>query len=169
MIETARLLIIPLDHRQLSLYLEADGKFEIEFGLSLTGRRADPGVKERVIEFILPRITLATGDSYLFYTFWIVIERSTQRIVAELGFKGEPNDRGEIEIGYGTMPGYRSKGLMTEAVGAVVDWAKKRNDVKYILAETDEDNTASIRVVQKNWFTHFNTKGKMLWWKIAVK
>ena len=47
---------------------------------------------------------------------------------------------GEIEIGYGTMHGQRRKGYMTEAVGGMIDWAKQRADVKYILAETDENN-----------------------------
>jgi RimJ/RimL family protein N-acetyltransferase len=57
---------------------------------------------------------------------------------------------------------------MTEAVCGMIGWAKARPDVNYILAETDEKNAASIRVVQKNNFKYFTEKGRMLWWKIDV-
>ncbi|MBS1917210.1 MAG: GNAT family N-acetyltransferase [Bacteroidetes bacterium] len=169
MIETKHLIIMPLDHRQLRLYLRANNKFEKEFRLSDTGRNISLPVKERVEFFILPQIKKATGDNYLFYTFWIVIEKTSLNIVAELGFKGKPNHQKEIEIGYGTFFSQLNKGIMTEAVGGMIDWAKARTDVDYILAETDEKNIASIRVLQKNNFQQFDKIDDMLWWKISVQ
>ncbi len=91
----------------------------------------------------------STADNYLFYTFWVVVEKSTRLIVAELGFKGEPTGNGDIEIGYGTMPAFQGKGFMTEAVGGMVRWGKGRPDVQCMLAETDETNAASIKVLLK--------------------
>ncbi|MBS1934647.1 MAG: GNAT family N-acetyltransferase, partial [Bacteroidetes bacterium] len=75
----------------------------------------------------------------------------------------------EIEIGYGTFFSQLNKGIMTEAVGGMIDWAKARTDVDYILAETDEKNIASIRVLQKNNFQQFDKIDDMLWWKISVQ
>jgi ribosomal-protein-alanine N-acetyltransferase len=152
MIETDRLMIIPLNQEQLDLYLQADDKFENLFELACTGRRVVPDVKEMVEKFTLSKMKIANADNYLFYTFWIVVEKSSRSIVAELGFKGEPNKDGEIEIGYGTLPNSRNKGFMTEAVGAMIKWASNREGVRWLLAETDETNIASIRIVQKNNF-----------------
>lgn len=168
MVETDRLLIIPLNQEQLELYLEADGKLEKKLQLTECGRTFSPEVKKMVLKDILVKMKAVSGDNFLYFTFWIVVQKATRLIVAELGFKGEPSKQGEIEIGYGTMPFERGKGFMTEAVGGMVAWAKNRSGVLAILAETEETNLASIRIVEKNNFFLIEKKGEMLWWKILL-
>ena len=168
MVETDRLLIIPLNQEQLELYLEAHGKLEKKLQLTESGRTFSPDVKKMVQKDILVKMNAASGDNFLYFTFWIVVQKATKLIVAELGFKGEPSAQGEIEIGYGTMPFERGKGFMTEAVGGMVAWARNRTGVQAILAETEETNLASIRIVQKNNFILMEKKGEMLWWKILL-
>ena len=169
MVETERLVILPLNYEQLDLYLQANGRLEKLLHLKDNGRTIAPDVKQMVAAFTLPKIKKAGPDNYLFFTFWIVVEKQTRTIVAELGFKGEPNEKGEVEIGYGTMPAQRGKGFMTEAVGGMISWAQSTAGIKYILAETDEKNIPSIKIVQKNNFQYLRKKGKMIWWKISVK
>jgi ribosomal-protein-alanine N-acetyltransferase len=169
MVETPRLLLIPLSYEQLKLYLEGDGKLEKLLKLADMGRTVAPRVNKMVKMITLPKMKKAAGDNYLFYTFWLAIEKISQVIVAELGFKGPPDRTGGIEIGYGTMENHRNKNFMTEAVSGMINWARAREDTKYILAETDKSNAASIKVVQKNNFQFTETKGKMMWWKINVK
>ena len=169
MVETARLLISPLTREQLQLYLQANDLFERSVGLTCNGRIVVPAVQHLVTKFTIPRMANATADHYLFYTFWIVVEKSSRLIVAELGFKGAPTDSGEVEIGYGTMPAHQGKGYMTEAVNGMLDWAKSRPDVTCVLAETDETNTASITVLRKNNFVQYTRKGNMLWWRKDLK
>src|SRR4029077_7216253 len=148
MVETDRLIILPLNYEQLDLYLQANGRLEKLLQLTDNGRIIAPDVKEMVINFTLPKIKKAGAANYLFYTFWIVVEKASKIIVAELGFKGEPNEKAEVEIGYGTMPGQRGKGFMTEAVGGIIEWARTQPAIKYILAETDEKNIASVKIVR---------------------
>jgi len=169
MVETARLLVIPLTYRELQLYLQGNDLYEQAAGLMGAGRTVVPAVQERITKFTLPKMAHAMGENYLFYTFWVVMEKNGRTIVAELGFKGEPNIRKEIEIGYGTMPLQQGKGYMTEAVGGMLNWAKTRNDVDVMLAETDEANTASIRVLRNNRFIQFDKRGNMLWWRNNLK
>ena len=168
MVETGRLIIIPLNYDQLRLYLRGNGKLEKELQLANNLRNVSHEAKESAGFFILPAMKKAVGDHFLFFTFWLVVEKISRSIVAELGFKGAPNNNNEIEIGYGTFFGERKKGFMTEAVGGMIEWAKKRVDVKYLLAESDESNLASIRVLEKNNFKVFDKKGAMLWWKKEV-
>ena len=165
MVETDRIKIVPLTYPQLVKYLKADNKLEAELGLEQTGRIVSEDVKDMVENFTLPKMKAGNRHNYLFYTFWIVIDKPSNTIVAELGFKGSPDRDGAIEIGYGTMPDHRGKGYMTEAVGAMINWALGREEVKSVLAETDEKNLASIRIVQKNGFVQFDKRREMLWWR----
>ncbi|MEJ7740630.1 MAG: GNAT family N-acetyltransferase [Chitinophagaceae bacterium] len=169
MVETDRLKLIPLSYLQLKKYLKADSLLEDELGLNNTGRVVAEEVKDMVEFFTLPRMKQAKGNDYLFRTFWIAVEKKQLIIVAELGFKGEPDVNSEIEIGYGTMPDQQGKGYMTEAVSGLIRWAEQREDVHGILAETDKHNLASIRIVQKNGFEQFDQKKEMLWWRKTTR
>jgi ribosomal-protein-alanine N-acetyltransferase len=169
MVETTRLQIRPLNKEDLHLYLQGKDQFEACYGLTQTGRKVAPAVRHMAEKFTLPKMAASTADNYLFFTFWVVIDKAHQLVVAELGFKGEPNHRREIEIGYGTMPTQQSKGYMTEAVGGMLRWAAARSDVQTMLAETDEVNLASIRVLRNNKFIQFDRKDNMLWWKYNCK
>lgn len=167
-IDTKRLRIFPLSPNHLRLYLEAEDKFENMLGLSHFGRIVVPAVRETVEKVSLPKIEGAPPRERIFHTFWLAVEKSTNTVVAELGFKGPPDANGLVEIGYGTMPFQQGRGIMTEAVAGFVSWAGKRNDIRGILAETDKTNSASIRILQKNNFTQYTVKGNMLWWRRDV-
>ena len=168
-VETERLFITPLNYRQLALYIEASDKLERKLNLAETGRLIAPQVKTMVTLATLPKMKRSPRDNYLFHTFWLIIEKKSKTIIAELGFKGAPGKDGGIEIGYGTLPEKRRMGFMTEAVGGMIQWAKGRPDLRYILAETDEQNKASIRVVEKNNFKSVDKIGKMRWWKVDLE
>ena len=71
-----------------------------------------------------------------------------------MSFKGIKTD-GIVEIGYGINSEFEGQGLMTEAVTAVVKWASIQKGVKQIEAETDENNIASKRVLEKSGFVLF--------------
>jgi len=166
-VETSRLKLFPLTAGQLLLYLQGENKLEQRFHLAITGRTVTPGVQQSVVFLTMPKMNNAPGRNWLFYTFWLAVEKSSGVIVAELGFKGPPNRQGLIEIGYGTMPTHQGKGFMTEAVQGMLQWARQHAEVKGVVAETHRSNRASARVLEKNGFTQFDARGEMLWWKTA--
>jgi RimJ/RimL family protein N-acetyltransferase len=69
-----------------------------------------------------------------------------------VGFKGPPDRRGMVEIGYSVLPEFQGQGLATEMVDGIVQWAKQQPEVKHIEAETDVYSEASISVLEKNSF-----------------
>jgi RimJ/RimL family protein N-acetyltransferase len=168
MVETERLCIIPLKPAELECYLQAGGQLEKLFNLKDTGRMVSEEVRDRVNRLILPKLRQMKGSDYLFSTFWIVVENASSAIVAELGFKGLPDKQGTIEIGYGTMPEQRGKGIMTEAVAGIIRWAKSKPEIHCLIAETDMNNLASMRVMEKNHFVPFDLTENMKWWRISV-
>ena len=167
-IETERLHLFPLTLSQLELYLKANDELETALGLTSFGRTIAPQVYDLVKKVTLLKMKQATGEDYLFHTFWLVVDKQSKMIVAELGFKGPPIDGGRVEIGYGTMPHMQGKGYMTEAVQALLQWAASRTDINIVLAETHTSNLPSIRVVEKNGFEQISKQGENLWWRKQV-
>ena len=99
-------------------------------------------------------------DNYIWYTLWFMeLKNSNNEIVGTLSFKGI-DDNGIVEIGYGINDGYENKGYMTEAVQAIAKWASIQPNVKQIEAEAEENNVASIRVLEKSNFVQNGIIGK---------
>ncbi|MBO4866768.1 MAG: GNAT family N-acetyltransferase [Ruminococcus sp.] len=93
---------------------------------------------------------LAHPHQWEWYAIWM-IELKDGTHIGELCFKGLSAD-GIAEIGYGISEEYQNNGYATEAVRAVLDWAFAHTEVNAIEAETDPDNTASKRVLEKCGF-----------------
>ena len=89
-------------------------------------------------------------DQWEWYAVWM-IELKNGTHIGELCFKGLSAD-GITEIGYGINEEYRNNGYATEAVRAVLEWAISHPEVTSVEAETDSDNAASKRVLEKCGF-----------------
>ncbi len=89
-------------------------------------------------------------EQWEWYAVWI-IERKDGPHVGDLSFKGL-NDDGSVEIGYGISEEHRGQGCATEAVNAAVTWALEQPGVTRVEAETEPDNQASQRVLEKCGF-----------------
>ena len=89
-------------------------------------------------------------DQWEWYAIWM-IERKDGTHIGELCFKGLSAE-GIAEIGYGISEEYQNNGYATEAVKSVLEWAFSHPEVVAVEAETDPDNTASKRVLEKCGF-----------------
>ena len=98
-------------------------------------------------------------EERIWYAIW-VMQKNTgdQSIVGDLNFKGLNN--GIVEIGYGIKKEYEGKGLMTEAVTAIAKWASEQPGVLCVEAETDPNNIASQKVLQKSGFIENGVMGE---------
>ena len=81
---------------------------------------------------------------------WMIELRDGTHI-GDLCFKG-PGTNGTVEIGYGVLEEYQGHGYAAEAVGAAVSWALQQPGVNRVEAETEPDNRASQRVLEKCGF-----------------
>ncbi len=81
-----------------------------------------------------------------------LLERATNTAIGQMGCKGMPDARGEVEIGYGLIPDVRGRGFATEMIGALCVWLLHQETVRRITALTLPDNWASIRVLEKSGF-----------------
>ena len=93
---------------------------------------------------------LAHPELWAYYAIWM-IERKDGVPVGDLSFKGLGAD-GSVEIGYGILKEHRGRGYAAEAVSAAVRWALAQPGVTRVEAETEADNHASRRVLEKCGF-----------------
>jgi RimJ/RimL family protein N-acetyltransferase len=129
-IKTKRLLIAPLKGEELAerMASEPEGHWKQTLSEMAAGCREHP-------------------EDWLWYTLWQVSLKDG-RPVGSLGFKGPPKN-GEVEIGYGIDEAYRQQGYAAGSVKAAVDWAFSQEKVYFVTAETEPENAASQRVLQK--------------------
>lgn len=167
-IETQRLLIKPLTVAQLSKYSNMAYELEAELDLNVSPRHIERALADAIQQMIQTAPSLS-ADQFLFFTLWTIIDKKKRVMVGDLCFKGPPTTDGEVEVGYGTHEVFWNQGYMTEALAAVVDWARKQPAIQTILAETDQANEASCRTLIKNQFEPFRQDGDMLWWRLTVK
>ena len=88
---------------------------------------------------------LNNPNQWEWYAIWM-IELKDGTHIGELCFKGLD------EIGYGISEKYQNNGYATEAVKAVLKWAFNNPNVTAIEAETNSENAASKRVLEKCGF-----------------
>ena len=55
----------------------------------------------------------------------------------------------EVDLGFAFLPEFRGKGYAIEAAAATIEYGKDNLDLKRILAFTDADNSASIKLITK--------------------
>lgn len=167
MIQTERLRLLPLTHDQLQQYLRADHSLEEALQVVPIDLVISPELKEAIEQAFLPN-TANPEKNYLFCTLWTIILKAESRMVADLCIVDEPNENGEIEIGYGTYEADQGKGYMTEAVGGIIQWARQQPAVKTIVAGTDKTNIASYTILQKNGFVRSGETETGFTWRLEI-
>jgi [ribosomal protein S5]-alanine N-acetyltransferase len=167
MIETERLLLQALTYAQLLKYIKCDGSLETELNINKSPRKISLELKEAFELTILPNVADPNKD-YLYSTLWTAISKKEKQMVGDLCIVGEPNDAGEIEIGYGTYDEFQDKGYMTEIVGGIIQWAKTQEKIKAVIASTEKANTPSFRVLQKNGFIKTGETENLFNWRLPL-
>ncbi|MGH9888963.1 MAG: GNAT family N-acetyltransferase, partial [bacterium] len=112
---------------------------------------------------ILPRHAAADEDD-LPFGVWLIVERSSDTVVGDVGFHGPPDAMGTVEIGYSIVPSRRARGYATEAPRTLIAWARRQPRVRRIVAGCAPDNPASIRTLERSGFVRDGEReGELRW------
>ena len=141
MIRTERLTIYPASREQMEAMIASEQEEEL---------------KEAYTEML--EGCLRRPDQWDWYAMWM-IEKTDGTHIGDLCFKGLRED-GIAEIGYGILEAFQGQGYATEAVRAACRWAFLHPDVRSLEAETDAENAASQRVLEKCGFRPNGTFGE---------
>lgn len=144
-IETQRLRLIACDESVFEAIFESD---------EALAKYLDIIITESAFEFGDAPIRSAYDkiiDNPAEKTWWmyLVIHKNDKKLIGTCGYKGLPNEEGEVEIGYGIMEGYRNQGYATELSKALIDRAFDQSNVVSVLAHTLAEENASVKVLKK--------------------
>ena len=145
LLSTERLALRPVtadDHAAvLAHWTQPDVRRFLFDGAALSPAEVAETIEESVRDF-------AAG-----YGVWLIQEKDRAELVGTAGLR--PLEELGLEIFYSLAPGSWGRGYATEAARAVVEHALVRLGLPEVLAEVDEGNTASIRVIERLGLTPF--------------
>lgn len=156
-----RLILMPLDVENLYHYVYDYGEVQRNLEVKVTMPEQDPEVKYVFMDAHYQ--AMSDPDQILWFTSWEMIEPQLNEIIGGVCFKGPPDETNAVEIGYAVEPPYWGLGYATEAVAAMVAWAKQTG-AGTIKASTEKDNVASQKVLLKNGFRQVSETETLLWW-----
>lgn len=151
LIRTPRLDLVSLTPEFIEAVLaghRADA--EEALGAALPADQPDPAVER----FLSRRIGQLRKDPDV--QRWLaraIVHREGGRVmVGNVGFHGEPGvnaigSEDALEIGYGILPEHRRQGYATEAVEALIGWARTQG-IDHFVASVAPDNEPSLAVLR---------------------
>ncbi len=166
-LNTPRLRLLALALSHLDMLIKDPAKLENQLGLPISRAMLTPPVLG-ALRIKAMKMAGASPRDHAWYTYWLVVVQKVSFGAGLAGFKGAPNAAGEVEIGYGIDPAYQRQGYTTEAVHALLDWAFAQSGCQVVTAETNRDNIASIRVLQKAGMAIYAETEHSYYWQIAA-
>lgn len=111
--------------------------------------RPQPKTKEVVAQFI-EKITnsLVHNESIT----WGITLKGVNKIIGTIVFWNIEPDQHLAEIGYTLAVAHQNRGIMSEAMAAVIDYGSSVMNLKTITAYTHKDNKTSIKLLKKHGF-----------------
>jgi RimJ/RimL family protein N-acetyltransferase len=99
------------------------------------------------------------------FEFWMVVKKDDMKVIGDIGFHGKPDEKGEVEIGFGFVEQERGKGYGYEALRAMMDWTISRENVRVIKADCLVDNRASARILEKAGMKEIGRDDELIYWE----
>ncbi|RAP75681.1 GNAT family N-acetyltransferase [Paenibacillus montanisoli] len=160
-IETNRLLLQTLDLQLIEAAAQRDTQAIEALGYRTNGEWPGEDFYEALPYFqeLLIRNNGTNG-----FDSWIIVAKDTNEIVGGIGFLGDPDPDGRIEIGFATNESHRRKGYCFEAAGQLINWAINQDSVKQINARCEADNISSKHVLMKLGFKNDREDIELLYW-----
>jgi RimJ/RimL family protein N-acetyltransferase len=165
-ISTHRLRLLALTAAQLRLFLADQEQLATELDLKpfmlTTGQ-----LLQRAIGLKLTAMAQVEDGLWPWHTYWLIVDRAKDKSAGLIGFKGGPDDAGQVEIGYGIEEVQRGQGFATEAVRGLVAWAFGWPRCQSVTARTQVTNEASAAVLRKAGFKPYGAEDEQVLWRLT--
>lgn len=149
-ITTPRLTLLPLTVEQLETGLRSLNNLSASVGVSLVASLFE-GVVDRAVRMKIEKMKKVPPALHPWYTYYLIVINAEKIGAGMVGFKGSPDELGQVEIGYGIDPIFQRLGYMSEAVQSLITWAFSHRECLAITAlGVLVDNYASQKVLLKN-------------------
>jgi [ribosomal protein S5]-alanine N-acetyltransferase len=96
---------------------------------------------------------VATGASF----YWAISLHDDPKLIGTICYWNWDENSSQAEVGYELSPVYQGKGLMQDALAAIIEFGFATLKLKTIVAVPISANDKSIRLLEKNKFTRDTT------------
>lgn len=161
MIKTSRLLLIPASGEMLKAEMEDRARLSILLNANVPETWPPESLRDAIPWFI-EQLAKNPGQE-CWYSWYVLLAEDASKentLIGSVGFKGAPDEKGMVDVGYSVLEEYQGRGIAAEMVSAITEWAFKQSGVKMITAQTMDDNYASKRVLEKCKFRLKEQQGK---------
>ena len=165
-ISTDRLFIIPMSYAIVHSVLKGENKELDKLGIKTNGKWPLADTID-ILNFI--KDDMEKSDEPSGFDVWMVVKKGDMTVIGDAGFRGKPDENGEIEIGFGLIKEEQRKGYGYELASGLLSWAFSQKGVKTIKADCLKDNNASINLLQKCGMNEINRDEEMIYWEIKSK
>jgi len=165
-LETSRLSLVACSAVMVQALLHKRNEFERLVLARLPIDYPSPEVAE-FLPFLQQQLT--NHSEHAEWGLRFLRHRTESIIIGDAGFKGSSDFKGTVEIGYSILPQYRRQGYALEAVKALLEWATAQPKVRQVVAECENDNLASIGVLEKVGLVRTGIIDNLIKWKLKVK
>ena len=108
-----------------------------------------PDVEKFLFPILAPSLDFQrSAGSVAPWLGYLAIEPDGGRMVGVCSFKGCPDEAGEVEIAYGTVPEFEGLGYATQMAKRLVEIAFKSASVRRVTAHTLPESCVSTRVLR---------------------
>jgi RimJ/RimL family protein N-acetyltransferase len=97
------------------------------------------------------------------YGTYEIIRRSDGAVIGAAGFLGPPDETGAVRVGYGLAESARGHGYATEALKALLKWARGQDGITCVLADTTKTNVPSQKVMERAGMERVGEDGELLY------
>jgi ribosomal-protein-alanine N-acetyltransferase len=88
---------------------------------------------------------------------WKIIDKSTNEKIGVIAYYFYKAEHKKAEVGFWIFPKYWNKGIVSEALNAVINYCQKEKGIHRLEAFVEEGNTASNKVLEKGGFEYEGT------------
>lgn len=160
---TDRLIIVPVTLEITQSLLEGSGKEIEKLGIKTDEKWPTEDTMDilTIINKSLERDMIPSG-----FELWMIVKKDSMQVVGDIGFHGKPNEKGEVEVGFGFVEQERGNGFGFEALKAIMNWLSYQDSVKVIKADCLITNNPSARILEKVGMKEINRDYDLIHWEL---
>lgn len=152
-VRTARLRLVPATAAMVKAAIDDRRKLAATLNVSIPDSWPGDDLREVLPEFHEQMQANAAFERWVVW-FWILRGDAgwDDELIGDGGFMGLPDADGRVEIGYSIVPEHRRRGYGREGVAGMLGTAFAFPEIETVMAETEKENVASIRVLESLGF-----------------
>jgi RimJ/RimL family protein N-acetyltransferase len=93
-----------------------------------------------------------------------VIRRQDGTVIGDIAFHGPPDELGAVRLSLGIVAVARDRGYASEALTALLRWAREQDGLTCVLADTTATDVACQRVLERSGMQRIGHDGELIYY-----